>query len=125
MENDRSGTLGEGNGGRENRGREIMMDKYRKEERKLQGEREDRGRSGTLRGMDAKQGVKDGSERWREVGAQTVEKMLDMLFVSSTQSPDLRPDSQDFLCFSLTSVLLLHPLASLCASPPRTHPESL
>lgn len=31
MENDRSGTSDEGNGGRENRGREIMMEKYRKE----------------------------------------------------------------------------------------------
>lgn len=54
--------------------------------------------------MDAKQGVREGGERWRkggerhEVGAQTVKKMLDVLFISSTKSPDLRPDSQDFLC---------------------------
>lgn len=45
-------------------GREIMMEKYRKKERKLQGG--GRGRSGTLQGMDAKQGVKDGLGRWRE-----------------------------------------------------------
>lgn len=70
MENDRSGTSDEGNGGRENRGTEIMMEKYRKEGRKLQGERErgQRGESwggaGLCKGW--MQNKDDGLERWRE-----------------------------------------------------------
>lgn len=89
-ENDRRGTSDEGNGGRE----EIMMEKYRKKERKLQG-------GGQREEWDpARDGCKTRSKRWfREVERGTTPRT--------------------------SRVFLLHPLASLCASPPVTHTQSL